>query len=180
MIKNKKDLREFLILDDSLNKYSKKDSFFSALLKDEVYMIKKFKKYLRIQEYHSNTHHKIRNLYYCYKKNKIANLLGFFIPANCFGPGLTIHHQGNIIVNNDAVIGKNCQLHGNNCIGNDGNQANVPIIGDNVDIGYGAIIIGKLKVGNNVKIGAGAVVIKDVPDNCTVVGVPAKVVKGAI
>lgn len=50
-----------------------------------------------------------------------------------------------------------------------------PRIGDNVYIGCGAKVLGPIKIGNNVKIGAGAVVIKDVPDNATVVGVPARI-----
>ena len=51
------------------------------------------------------------------------------------------------------------------------------MIGDNVYIGVGAKVLGNIRIGNNVKIGANAVVIKDVPDNATVVGVPARVVK---
>ena len=52
-----------------------------------------------------------------------------------------------------------------------------PQIGNNVDIGCGAVIIGDIKIGNNVLIGANSVVTKDVEENCTVVGVPAKVIK---
>lgn len=52
-----------------------------------------------------------------------------------------------------------------------------PVIGDNVKIGTGAKIIGGVTVGNNVFIGANAVVVKDVPDNCVVGGVPAKIIK---
>lgn len=53
----------------------------------------------------------------------------------------------------------------------------MPSIGDNVEINAGAVIVGSVHIGNYVRIGANAVVIQDVPDNCTVVGVPAKVVK---
>ncbi len=52
-----------------------------------------------------------------------------------------------------------------------------PIIGDNVEINAGAVIVGPVHIGNYVRIGANAVVIQDIPDNCTAVGVPAKVVK---
>jgi serine O-acetyltransferase len=52
-----------------------------------------------------------------------------------------------------------------------------PTIGNNVKVGAGAKILGKIKIGNNVRIGANAVVLKDVPDNCTIVGVPAKIVR---
>lgn len=52
-----------------------------------------------------------------------------------------------------------------------------PTIGDNVLIGCDAKVLGDIKIGNNVKIGAGAVVVKDVPDNATVIGVPAYILK---
>jgi serine O-acetyltransferase len=52
-------------------------------------------------------------------------------------------------------------------------QPCAPAIGDNVDIGAGAKVLGAIKVGNNVVIGANAVVIRDVPDNCVAAGVPA-------
>ena len=60
-----------------------------------------------------------------------------------------------------------------NCWGRGG----VPTIGDNVEINAGVIIIGPVHIGNYVRIGANAVVIHDIPDNCTAVGIPAKVVK---
>ena len=53
-----------------------------------------------------------------------------------------------------------------------------PVIGDNCLIGAGAVVIGDIKVGNNVKIGAGAVVNKDVPDGCTVVPQPMRIIAG--
>ena len=56
------------------------------------------------------------------------------------------------------------------------NSNDAPIIGSNVFIGAHAMILGNIKIGDNVKIGAGAVVMKDVPDNCTAVGVPARII----
>ena len=56
-------------------------------------------------------------------------------------------------------------------------DGHVPRVGENVFIGARAIVIGDVNVGNNVKIGAGSVVLKDVPNNCTVVGVPARIVR---
>jgi len=58
-----------------------------------------------------------------------------------------------------------------------GHDAGVPVIGDNVYIPTGAVVIGGIRLGNNVKIGANAVVVTDIPDNATAVGVPAKVIK---
>lgn len=77
------------------------------------------------------------------------------------------HGLNGIIVSNDAIIGKQCQLYRQVTIG--GGNGGSPVIGDNVLIGAGAKIIGPFKIGNNVKIGAGCVVTIDIPDDATVV-----------
>ena len=76
-------------------------------------------------------------------------------------------------------MGKNCSVYQNVTIGRGKkvNDIDVPIIGDNVTIFTGAIIIGGVHIGNNAKIGAGAVVVKDVPENATVVGQAARILK---
>ncbi len=143
--------------------------------------IVKYQKLLRLDEYYSNTAtgmKKILQLWYRWKKNRLGEKLGITISRNVFDEGLVIWHYGYIVVNGMAKVGKNCVLHGNNCIGNNGNTPEAPVIGDNVDIGVGAMIIGNIRIANNVKIGAGAVVIHSVEEEgATVVGVPAKVVK---
>lgn len=65
-------------------------------------------------------------------------------------------------------------MHGDNCIGNNGITDDAPTIGNNVDIGFGAKIIGGIKIADDVKIGAGAIVVKDcLRKGATLVGVPA-------
>jgi serine O-acetyltransferase len=86
------------------------------------------------------------------------------------GPGLCIGHFGGITVSGDAVIGANCGLSQNTTIGQEGDGT--PVIGDDVYIGPGARMFGKIRVGDNVKIGANAVIHKDVPDNAVVVLAP--------
>ena len=77
-----------------------------------------------------------------------------------------------------ARIGENSSLHGANCIGNNGKTQGVPRIGNNVDIGYGAVIIGDIEIVDDVVIGANAVVNKSVlTPGAVVVGVPARIVK---
>lgn len=94
------------------------------------------------------------------------------------GPGLYIGHQGGIVINEQVVIGKNCNLSQQVTIGvsRRGERAGVPTIGDNVYLGPGAKIFGKIQVGNNAAIGANCVVTRDVPDNGVAVGIPAKVI----
>ena len=83
-----------------------------------------------------------------------------------------------MIVNPNARIGKNCQIHGNCCIGNAQLYSEEsPVIGDNVDIGQGAQILGGIRIADGVRIGAGAVVVKDILEpGVTVVGVPGHIV----
>lgn len=81
-------------------------------------------------------------------------------------------------MNGYARVGKNCKLHGNNCIGNKGISQEVPVIGDNVDIGFGASVIGGVTIGDNVIIAAGSVVTHSFPKgNVVLAGVPACILK---
>lgn len=94
------------------------------------------------------------------------------------GPGLSIAHHGYIVVRAAAVIGGNCSLRPGVVIGKKlTNDVNAAILGNNVDIGVGAKILGDVHVGNNVTIGANAVVTKDIPDNAIVAGIPAKILR---
>ncbi len=94
------------------------------------------------------------------------------------GSGFYIGHHGGIVTNEEMVIGKNCNLSHDVTIGvsRRGERAGVPVIGDNVYIGPGAKIFGKITIGNNAAIGANCVVTKDVPENGVVVGIPGKVI----
>lgn len=83
------------------------------------------------------------------------------------------HGLNGIIIHPRVKIGKNCTIYQQVTIGK--GTHNPATIGDNCIIGAGAKIIGDVKIGNNVTIGANCVVIKDIPDNCTAVGVPAEV-----
>lgn len=107
--------------------------------------------------------------------------LGIQIPRGTkIGGGLKIHHFGCVVVNAEVVIGNNCSLRHGVTIGNKNEFHDVPIIGDNVDIGAGAKVLGKIKIGNNVTIGANAVVLNDVPDDCIAVGIPARIIPKVI
>lgn len=104
----------------------------------------------------------------------ITILIGIYLPRSAsIGPGLLIYHFGGIWVHPNAVIGRDCTLRNNVCIGAAFGGEDAPIIGDNVEFGVGVVIVGKVHIGNNARIGANAVVLTDVPDNSTAFGVPA-------
>lgn len=115
---------------------------------------------------------------YDIKKNNLSLQLGVEINPFCCGKGTRICHP-NVIIN--GHVGDNCVFHGNNVIGNKktGKKISVPKIGNNVDIGTGAIIIGDVVIADNCIIGAGAVVTKTFTVPGTVIaGVPAKEISG--
>jgi len=92
------------------------------------------------------------------------------------GKHFVIDHFGGVIISGYARFGDNCRIRNGVVVGlKNIEDIGAPVIGDNVDIGAGAKILGKITIGNNVLIGANAVVISDVPDNAVAVGVPAVV-----
>lgn len=123
---------------------------------------------------------KLIRLYYLYriKKMDAFNLssmgTGFGWGAEFKTPPELPHLLNGIIISYHAKIGSTCIIHQQVTIAEKNGKS--AIIGDNVLIGAGVRILGGVNIGNNVKIGANAVVVKDVPDNCTVVGIPARII----
>lgn len=104
---------------------------------------------------------------------------GYQIPFNAIiGEGFYIGHQGNVIINEKAVIGKNCNIAPGVTIGQTvrGEKCGVPVIGDFVWMGTNSIIVGGIKIGNDVLIAPGAFVNFDVPDHSIVIGNPGKII----
>lgn len=102
-------------------------------------------------------------------------LTGVELPCEVeVGRNFVIDHFGGIVISGFARFGNNCRIRNGVVVG----LARVddpcaPVIGDNVDIGAGAKVLGRIRIGNNVLIGANAVVTRDIPDNSIAVGVPA-------
>jgi serine O-acetyltransferase len=104
-------------------------------------------------------------------------ITGIQIPCEVdVGRNFIIDHFGGIIISGYAKFGDNCRVRNGVVIGiRRIEEKTAPIIGNNVDIGAGAKLLGPIRIGNNVLIGANAVVLCDVPDNSVAVGVPAVV-----
>lgn len=170
-----------------------KDDYLFYLERDKIAMRKKTKKprfkhdviwsFLRLMrkcEYYENCKHDFLSRIYVkflkYRYVVLSQKLGFSIGFNTCGPGLCLEHYGNITINQKAKIGENCRIIGSVVIGATESDK-VPVIGDNVFIGWGAAIVGDITITDNVKIGANAVVVKSIDTpNVSVGGVPAKII----
>jgi serine O-acetyltransferase len=101
---------------------------------------------------------------------------GISIPAQaCIGKGLRIHHFGGIIVHPETVIGDRCTIYHGVTLGDLGGWGGAPHVGNQVVIGAGAKLLGRIAVGDQCRIGANAVVLTSVPAGYVAVGVPAVV-----
>ena len=113
---------------------------------------------------------------------KAARKTGIEIhPGAQIGKGLFIDHGSGVIIGETTIIGDNVTLYQGVTLGGTGKEQGKrhPTLGDNVMVSAGAKILGSFKIGDNCKIGAGSVVLKEVPPNCTVVGVPGRIVKSS-
>ena len=139
--------------------------------------------------------HQISNFFYKAGFDLIARIISqtirFFTgieihPGAKIGKNLFIDHGMGVVVGETSEIGDNVTIYHNVTLGGSSpsidserqrHEKRHPTIGNDVVIGSGAQIIGPIKVGNNARIAANAVVVKDVPENATMVGIPAKAVK---
>ena len=111
---------------------------------------------------------------------KAARKTGIEIhPGAKIGENFFIDHGTGVIIGETTEIGDNVLLYQGVTLGGTGKEKGKrhPTIGDNVMISAGAKVLGSFKVGNNVKVGAGSVVLESIPDGCTVVGVPGRIIK---
>ncbi len=100
-------------------------------------------------------------------------------PGATIGKDLFIDHGSGVVIGETAIIGDGCTIYQGVTLGGTGKDVGKrhPTLGNNVMVGAGAKVLGPVNIGNNTKIAAGAVVLTDIPDNCTAVGIPARIVK---
>ena len=174
MISSRKDLTEYLKQDKKALGMESKSR--PSRFGDDVW---RFEILMRKTEYHVNCSRtpvgKLIALWYRFRFLRRSVKLGFGIPLNVFGPGLSIAHYGALVVNSKARVGRNCRIHAMVVIGATGGNPKAPVIGDNVYIGAGAKIIGDIHIADDVAIGANAVVVKSIDEpGTTWAGVPAR------
>ncbi|MEL6222890.1 MAG: serine O-acetyltransferase [Cyanobacteria bacterium J06627_8] len=99
-------------------------------------------------------------------------------PGAQIGMGVFIDHGMGVVIGETAIIGDYCLIYQGVTLGGTGKETGKrhPTLGENVIVGAGAKVLGNLQIGSNVRIGAGSVVLRDVPADCTVVGVPGRIV----
>jgi len=138
--------------------------------------------------FHAIILHRIAYWLFNHKLKLLARLLSQFNrfitgieihPGAKIGKGLFIDHGMGVVIGETTEIGDNVTIYQGATLGGTGKETGKrhPTIGNNVVISTGAKVLGPFHVGDNSKIGAGAVVLREVPANCTVVGVPGRVVK---
>lgn len=136
---------------------------------------------------HAIWRHRRAHWFYKHGRKNFAQLISFFNrawtgveihPAAEISDGFFIDHGMGIVIGETTTIGENVTLYKGVVLGGTGKEHGKrhPTIGHNVVVSSNAIVLGSINIGNNVKIGAGSVVLNDVPDNCTVVGVPGRIV----
>ena len=182
MIKTKRDLLFYLAADQHALGVKSNSYLSKAKLMITPHYCWKFQRLLRKCEYHKNNRKSLYHLllFAIHYRNlhQLSARLGFSIPLNVFGPGLSIVHYGTIVVSPNAKVGANCRIHPSTCIGASGGKSEAPTIGDNVYIGPGAKIYGDIELANNIAVAANAAVNKSfLEEGILIAGVPAKKIK---
>ena len=159
-----------------------KEGFFRSIKRRDPAARNWFQILLLYPGVHAVINHRIAHFFYKIHLRFLAELIskcsrfwtGIEIhPAAQIGKNLFIDHGQGVVIGETSQIGDNCTIYQNATLGGTGKEHNKrhPTLKNNVIVGAGAKVLGNITIGNNVKIGANSVVLKDVPDDCTVVGV---------
>lgn len=185
MITTYKEYREWLTADLQRSIETRDKNMFLERVKGNLVGWNKYRliKTLRFCEFLVNKRSFLSLLLYrLWYKRKLAKLqmkTQLFISPNTCGKGLDLEHPGFVWIDGSSQLGENCTVLPRTLLGKSrpGMSGKSIFIGDNVYIGTGCTILGPVRIGNNVIIGAGSVITHNIPSNCVVAGVPAKIIK---
>lgn len=177
MIKTKKDLNFYIREDAKANNIITGWRYILKLMYGNVNAcVFRYLKSLRYYEYYTNTNHPLKFWYRFYNR-RLGLKYNLAIPINKVGYGLYIPHiEGGVIINCKS-IGYGCRINSGVVVGNKHTNTQVPTIGNCCNLSVGCKVIGDINIGDNVLVAPNAVVVSDVPNNCIVGGVPAKILK---
>ena len=161
---------------------SKRVGFFASVKQRDPSARSAFEIFLLYPGVHAVIWHRVARFFYRIKFKFVARCISQIVrrstgieihPGAQIGKNLFIDHGAGVVIGETSVIGDNCTIYQNATLGGTGKECNKrhPTLKNNVIVGAGAKILGNITIGNNVKVGANSTVLKDVPDNCTVVGV---------
>ena len=170
----------FKNLMETLEAYQRRDP--AARSKLEIFLL--------YQGVHATLYHRLAHWLYCHNRKFLARFVsqwsrfwtGIEIhPGAKIGRRLVIDHGMGIVIGETAEVGDDCLIYHGVTLGGTGKDQGKrhPTVGNNVLLSCGAKVLGPFKIGDNARIAAGAVVLEEVPPDCTVVGVPARVVRRA-
>ncbi|MGK7925257.1 MAG: serine O-acetyltransferase [Spirulina sp.] len=136
---------------------------------------------------HAVALHRVSHWLYCHNVSFFPRLLshigrlftGIEIhPGATIGKGVFIDHGMGVVIGETAIVGDYCLIYQNATLGGTGKESGKrhPTLGSNVIVGAGAKVLGNICIGDRVRVGAGSIVLRDVPDDCTVVGIPGRII----
>ena len=177
MIQTKAELKSYLKQDAIANRiYSRRLYFIKLLYGNVNACVVRYLKATRKYEYYYNINSPFKYLWRLVHR-RLGLKYNLAIPINVVGPGLYIPHiEGGVIINCKS-IGYNCKINSGVVVGIKNDNAQLAVIGNNVELCVGAKVIGGVNIGDNVVVAPNAVVVKDVPQSSIVGGVPANILK---
>ena len=179
MIKDKKELKKFIEEDAKANGIKLGLSYYIKLFYGNIpARAFRYLRSLRLYEYALNTNSPMR-FWYKLRNRRIGADYNVAIMPNTVGYGLKLPHLELGAIINCTKMGNYCTVNSGVVLGNKrpGENDQTPIVGDGVNFCVGSKAIGNITIGNNVLIAPNSVVTKDVPANCIVAGIPAKIIK---
>lgn len=132
--------------------------------------------------------YRVAHWLYCFRIPLIPRLISHLArfltgieihPGANIGKGVFIDHGMGVVIGETAIVGDYALIYQGVTLGGTGKETGLrhPTLGENVVVGAGAKVLGNIQIGNNVRIGAGSVVLRNIPSECTVVGVPGRIVR---